>query len=93
MTERIFLSRAGTGREEYLARIGNDTQQFLDTSAPDRRGNAKFGKVSANSALPQRDGLPAPVESRIALPSDLPQQEEEGPGRKGSIWVRMATGS
>src|SRR5947209_11955354 len=35
-------------RHPLIARIGNDTQQFLDTSAPDRRGNAKFGKVSAN---------------------------------------------
>jgi hypothetical protein len=31
----------------FVARIGNDTQQFLDTFASDRRGDAKFGKVSA----------------------------------------------
>ena len=32
----------------FVARIGNDTQQFLDTFASDRRGDAKFGKVSAD---------------------------------------------
>jgi hypothetical protein len=35
-------------RDPFITRIGNDTQQFLETSASDRRGNAKFGEVSAN---------------------------------------------
>jgi hypothetical protein len=35
-------------RHPLIAWIGNDTQQFLETSASDRRGNAKFGEVSAN---------------------------------------------
>jgi hypothetical protein len=35
-------------RHPVVLRIGNDTQQFLDPSAPDRSGNAEFGKVSAN---------------------------------------------
>src|SRR5262249_32987919 len=34
-------------RHPRIAGISNHTQQFLDTPAPDRRGDAKFGKVSA----------------------------------------------
>ena len=41
------LTRAHKLGYPLIAGIGNNTQQFLDTSAPDRRGNAKFGKVSA----------------------------------------------
>jgi hypothetical protein len=40
--------RSAQAQGPFIARIGNDTKQFLATSAPDRRGNAKFGKVSAN---------------------------------------------
>jgi len=35
-------------RHPLIARIGDDAKQLLDPSAPGRRGNAKFGKVSAN---------------------------------------------
>jgi hypothetical protein len=40
-------ARAHKLRHPRIAGIGNDTQQFLDPPAPDRRGDAKFGKVSA----------------------------------------------
>jgi hypothetical protein len=35
-------------RHPFVARIGNDTQQLLDAFAPDRRDDAKLGKMSAD---------------------------------------------
>jgi hypothetical protein len=40
-------ARTGNLRYPFVARVGNDMQQFRDTSTPDRRDNAELGKVSS----------------------------------------------
>src|SRR5450759_4095477 len=46
-TER---GKAGTGnlRHPFVARVGNNMQQFRDPSTPDRRYNAELGKVRSD---------------------------------------------
>ena len=41
-------ARAGNLRHPPVVRVGNDVQQFRDSFAPDRRDNAKFGKVRSD---------------------------------------------
>src|ERR1700731_207741 len=42
--------KAGTGnlRHPFVARVGNNMEQFGDSSTPDRRDNAELGKVSSD---------------------------------------------
>src|SRR4029077_11981119 len=37
---------AGNLRHPFVTRVGNNVEQFGDSFAPDRRDDAKFGKVS-----------------------------------------------
>src|SRR5258707_7248901 len=39
-------ARAGNLRHPFVARVGNNMQQFHDTFTPDRRDNAELGKVA-----------------------------------------------
>jgi len=39
---------AGNLRHPFVARVGNNTQQFRDSFAPDRGDNAELGKVSSD---------------------------------------------
>src|SRR6195256_235461 len=39
-------TRTGNLGHPFVARVGNNMQQFRDSSTPDRRDNAEFGKVS-----------------------------------------------
>src|SRR5258705_4968589 len=41
-------ARAGNLRHPFVARVGNNMQQFHDTFTPDRRDNAELGKVSSD---------------------------------------------
>src|SRR5258708_26096351 len=41
-------ARAGNLWHPFVARVGNNMQQFHDTFTPDRRDNAELGKVSAD---------------------------------------------
>src|SRR6267378_3766205 len=42
--------KAGTGNlgHPFVARLGNNMEQFGDSSTPDRRDNAELGKVSSD---------------------------------------------
>jgi hypothetical protein len=42
--------KAGTGNlgHPFVARVGNNMQQFGDSSTPDRRDNAELGKMSSD---------------------------------------------
>jgi len=42
--------KAGTGnlRHPFVARVGNNMQQFRDPFTPDRRDNAELGKVRSD---------------------------------------------
>src|SRR6266550_9215886 len=40
--------RAGNLWHPFVARVGNNMQQFHDTFTPDRRDNAELGKVSSD---------------------------------------------
>src|SRR6267154_2162788 len=41
-------ARAGNLRHPFVARVGNNMQQFHDTFTPDRRDNAELGEVSSD---------------------------------------------
>ena len=41
-------ARAGNLWHPFVARVGNNLQQFRDSFAPDRRDNAELGKVSSD---------------------------------------------
>src|SRR5260370_38974167 len=41
-------ARAGNLRHSFVARVGNNMQQFRDTFTPDRRDNAELGEVRSD---------------------------------------------
>jgi hypothetical protein len=41
-------ARPGNLRHPFVARVGNDMQQFRDTFTPDRGDNAELGEVSSD---------------------------------------------
>src|SRR5258707_11168936 len=41
-------ARTGNLRHPFVARVGNDMQQFRDTFTPDRGDNAELGEVSSD---------------------------------------------
>jgi hypothetical protein len=41
-------ARAGNLRHPFVARVGNNMQQFRDTLTPDRRDNAELGEVRSD---------------------------------------------
>ena len=41
-------TRAGNIRHPFVARVGNNMEQLLDTFAADRRDNAELGKLSSD---------------------------------------------
>src|SRR3981081_1018363 len=41
-------ARAGNLSHSFVARVGNNTQQFRNPSTPDRRDNAELSKVRAD---------------------------------------------
>ena len=65
----------GTGTcnlgQPFVARIGNDFEQFIDTLAPDRRNDTKFGKVSPDRidhrGLLANKQMPCAVNHQAAL--------------------------
>jgi hypothetical protein len=41
-------TRTGNLGHPFVARVGNNMEQFGDSSRPDRRDNAEFGKMSSD---------------------------------------------
>ena len=61
-------ARTGNLRHPFVARVGNNMQQFRDTFTPDRRDNAELGEVRLK-AMPNSDfkenGLCRPLAHRV----------------------------
>ena len=64
-------TRAGNLRHPFVTRVGHNVEQFGDSFAPDRRDDAKFGKVSPDRidhrGLLANKQMPCAVKHQAAL--------------------------